>query len=394
MVLYPASDFLLRCQKKYAMWYGERPCDGRSLEVKSLAEVALDVAKRKKPRLGYMKTASAASEEAMIRAHSDSVQAAIAAVQAGAGETTTTVLGHRLGASSSPQASPGDMVSDMAQEAWTMRKKRKEAQTSLAAGSQPDLQFYGQSAATGAASSQSLPSTPSGMRALLSGIAQEPQSSEPIDSQWDWSVAAQAVAKQRQVAETRAQAQMLATAGKPAEFVDSKGGHMVPKPEGSTLHSTPGPEIPFRPSVLICKGAGTLKDVLPKPYVATAFPGKADIILVPQTTSSSAATLLARLDGARLLDLQGRLLHFKGSLQKQHMNLFVQDCFARHYPHHVQALEQCAIRSPRFKRQQEMVPRLTVERGPMPTEPRWPTKTFQLVASLSVAADSKNCVGP
>ena len=77
------------------------------------------MAKRKKTRLGCMITASAASEETMIRAHSDSVQAAIAAVQAGAGETTTTVLGHRLGASSSPQVSQGDMVSDMARATGT-----------------------------------------------------------------------------------------------------------------------------------------------------------------------------------------------------------------------------------------------------------------------------------
>ena len=33
MVLYPASDFLLRCEKKYSMWYGEKACDGRRLEV-------------------------------------------------------------------------------------------------------------------------------------------------------------------------------------------------------------------------------------------------------------------------------------------------------------------------------------------------------------------------
>ncbi|CAE7238318.1 unnamed protein product [Symbiodinium sp. CCMP2592] len=380
IVLHPASAYLLRVQKRYALWFGERAAAAWSLEVPTLQELAVQQAKAKRPRLYCPSPQHANSEKAQLEAHAASCMTAIAAVKTDVGPDTMTVLGKPLGIVPSG-ASHGDLMSSMAEEAWEMRKRRKTAQSQRSDGIEPQaLEFYGQHPSSGAASSQSLPSTPCGMRALLasqSGSAQDPDANDGLD----WSKGVKAVAKQAEVAEKMAQAQILAVPGQPAAFVDSKGGRMLPKPD-TKAQPEKVPQMPFRPVVIIRKGAEEARTWLPKPFNIGAFPGSCDVVLVPSVTSSSAEALLARLEGARLIDVDHRCVQYRGS-SKQHHLFYVQDCFARAYPKHTEVLLQCSIRSPMMRTGGVKVPRLTVQRSALPEEMKWPDRSFQLVRSLA-----------
>ena len=362
-------------------WYGERASKARSLEVPTLQEIAVEQAKAKKPRLYCAKPQHANSEKAQLEAHAASCKAAIAAVKTDVVPDTMTVLGQPLGIVPSGASHDG-LMSSMAEEAWEMRKRRKMAQSRRSQGIEPEaLQLYGQSTSSGAASSQSLPSTPSGMRALLasqSGSAQDPDAAGGLD----WSKGVKAVVKQAEVAEKRAQAQIVAIPGQPAAFVDSKGNRMLPKSDTKALPEKV-PEMPFRPVVIIRKGTEAAQAWVPKPVIIGTFPGKADVVLVPSVTSSSAEALLARLEGARLIDLENRCTHFKGTMHKQRYLFYIQSDFARAYPKHTHVLEQCSLRSSLMKTGGVKTPRLMVERGALPEELKWPDRSFQLVCSLT-----------
>ncbi|CAE7568290.1 unnamed protein product [Symbiodinium sp. CCMP2592] len=328
-VLHPATPYLLKCQRLYSQWFGERASVGRSLEVASLADLGKSMVQQKKPRLKASKACSKSSEAEQLKQHTASCNAAVAQIKSG--DVPETVLGTVL-----PAPGPTkNMLGDMADEAWQMRKRRK-------------LQDAEPKPVPDVASSSA--STPSAMAALL---ASKPASDNNDVDGLDWSKAVAAVKKQAEVAEKRAAAQAAAVPGQPASFVDSTGGSMLVKPEGAPLRQPAVPKaLPLHPTVLLGEGVRKSRRLpLPSGCVFTNFPKTADIVLVSSVTAAweTAEALLARLEGAWLQDLENRKVKFNGSMHKQHFIFFITGSFAAAHPQHSRALQACCERSPLMK---------------------------------------------
>ena len=368
IVLHPATDYFLKCQKRYACWFGEKASDGRSLEVMGLADLAKNQVKASKPRLSLPKASSEHSEAMQLKKHRTSCEAAVDQLKSS--NAAETILGTALPASESRK----NLLGEMAEEAWQMRTRRKTGEEPAAL---PDI-------------STSSASAPSAMAAMLA--SQPPKNGDADDM--DWSEAVQAVKKQAQVAETRARAQAKAVAGRPAAFVDSKGGMMQVKPvEDKNAENDSQmkiPSLPLRPSVLLGPGLQR-SDQLPLPSgcIFTQVPHKSDIVLVNSLTAAweSVEGLLARMDGARFQDLENRSVVFRGSLSKQHFVFFVTESFKAAHPEHLRVLEACATRSPQMKSAQAkgLVKRLELYDGTIRGFGKpllWPGRTYELVAQV------------
>ncbi|CAE7250181.1 unnamed protein product [Symbiodinium sp. CCMP2592] len=369
-VLHPSTPYLLRAQKLYGQWFGERASAGRSLQVASLSELGVAQVKAKKPRLGGPRTLQNDSEAAQLGQHRQSCMAAISQLQSGAG--TETILGAEL-----PRPEPQKQVlSQMADAAWEMSKRRKTKQD-------PEpLPVIADTV-----------STPTAMASLLAGkpsSASSSSTSVPVDDAIDWTQAVSAVQKQAQVALQRQQAQVQGKPGQPTAFVDSKGGGMTVIPDGPVSEPQPGRKVPTLPlKPILLRGPGAEKSSL-KGCIPATFPDKPDIVLVSSITShwESPEGLLARLEGARFRDLEtSREVFFRGATQCQHFVLYVSDSFAKQHPVHLQALEACASRSPLMfsSRAKGKVKRLEVHTGytALPEELLFPEFTYLLVAKVS-----------
>ena len=376
-VLHPATPYFLKCQKRYAEWFGERASAGRSLEVPGLSELGKNMVKAKKPRLSLSKSSSPRSEAMQLQRHGESCAAAIDAMKSG--KALETVIGTTI---SHPDPSSKNMLADMAQEAWRMRKRRR-------AGEEPS------SVAAGSADASA--STPTAMGALLQS---RPLPDQAAADGIDWTNAVQAVQAQAAVAEKRAAAQAKAHPKEPASFVDSKGGLMQVKADDKLSKADKilrPPPVPHCPVVMVGPGVDRSQTLpIPEDSRFTKFPLKADIVLVSSVTRcwDTAEALLARLEGAMLQDLAGKKVVFQGSMHKQQFIFWLTATFASTYPEHTRVLEDCSARSPVMKSAsaKAYIKRLDVRMlraGESSKQTLWPSRTYELVAVKHPSDKSK-----
>ena len=352
-VVYPASNLLLKAQRKYAEWYGVRTQPGRSWEVCGPKDLASARIKAGKPRLAPSKQSNTAgkSEKQQLEAHARSCREAIAEVQAG--RSAEGILGPvDLAGHGAPKKR---LLEDAAAACWELRSASKSRDSG---GS---LAFVGQSA-SGAASSTSVPCGPDAS-------------------------AQKAIAVQEEVLAKRRKAAERAVPGKPIEYVDSQGGAMrfkASKPE--TKQSKP-PKFPAEPRILLATSKPAAQ-VLPPNGTRVSLGHCSDIVVVESILLNfdAAEALQARLDGAHLVDLAGRSLCFQGAMKQLHLVLLVAETFASSHPSHTVVLEKCSARSPRMKVQgeSELLKRFDVKCTDfVPDTLRWPTLTYKLVAEVN-----------
>ena len=120
-VVHPASQVLLRAQRLYAAYFGEKPGKARDMEAHSPTSLSRQRLLAQKPRLTICKDKSDKSEKATLEKHAASCAAAASKVREGG--VMEGVLGDIP--SSDGGASESGILNSMAQAAWHMRKERK-----------------------------------------------------------------------------------------------------------------------------------------------------------------------------------------------------------------------------------------------------------------------------
>ena len=120
-VVHPASQVLLRAQRLYAAYFGEKPGKARDMEAHSPTSLSRQRLLAQKPRLTIFKEKSDKSEKATLEKHAASCAAAASKVREGG--VMEGVLGDIP--SSAAGASESGILNSMAQAAWHMRKERK-----------------------------------------------------------------------------------------------------------------------------------------------------------------------------------------------------------------------------------------------------------------------------
>ena len=189
LIVHPASQYFLKAQKKYAVYFGEKPgVASRSMELSSPSKLAKQRIKSLKPRLmpDQKTKASDKSELARLAQHAEGVKAAVARVKQGG------ICDTEVGRIELPSAGQREKtgLSAMAEEAWDLRKRRRAGGKPEAGSTKfqdpSDHVFFGQNPATGAASSSSLPATQRGLDNLLShessNLRPNPQSTQTPSS--------------------------------------------------------------------------------------------------------------------------------------------------------------------------------------------------------------------
>ena len=210
----------------------------------------------------------------------------------------------------------------------------------------------------------------------------------------DWSVSDQAIQQQQKVTAARREAQLASAAGKPTAFVDSKGGLMRARPLRPPMAQAAPPLPPsfklhsMSDEVLAAVRA---RRVWPpdSSFQRVRLGTAADMILVGSVLQdyNSPQALQARLDGARLVDKTGRLLHFRCSMQMCHSVIFVSQAFQDAYPLHFRVLHACASRSPTIGKDKN--PRLEIRNGVPDERLKFPSRTFYAVLSNESAEPCK-----
>ncbi|CAE7650905.1 unnamed protein product [Symbiodinium sp. CCMP2592] len=333
-VLFPPTPFLLRAQRTYATWFGEKASKARDVRPASFSEQVLARAKAAKPRLESTRQRSQNSETAWLESHAGACKAAVAALST-VDSHAEGVLGNRV-------------VNPMQSGGW--QQKTAHERTTL------DEQM---------------------------GI--------------DWSTADKAIEQQQAVAQKRRQTQAMSARTGPTPFVDSKGGLMRAKPVTLPAAKT-CPPLPRKFKLLsesdqVLLAVQARRD---KPWpVDTSFERvprlgvRADMVLVGSVLGDydSAAALQARLDGARLADKTGRVLRFRPGMELCHSVIYMSQSFRDAYPKHVRVLHACAARAPSIGKDKN--PRLDVRLGLPGADERlkFPANTFHLGLSTEVSEE-------
>ena len=329
--------------------YGKRSSTARSLQVPSLTELAQDRALKAKPRIPPRRERSSLSEKAQLEISKLKADGAAVNVLGGTSELDTSHEKRGL--------------ASLAEEAWQTLKQRKILHHPQSHAAQEQA-----SGSTGASSSSSVPT------ALTQVVGKDLPDS-------DWSRAADAIRRQAKVGALRKEAFLSAKPGEPAAFIDSKGGQMKRKAELAQERPVEAPRLADNPVILFATTPGARKpEHVPSRHIKTTFPDPMDAVVVTSLTWcwDTPEALLARLEGAHLLDESGKKVVFKGV---KHNVLYVDPSFAETHPRHMQALEAYARRSP-LTRQRD--PRLQVLRESMPEakELKWPSLTHLVVAKV------------
>ncbi|CAE7737112.1 unnamed protein product, partial [Symbiodinium sp. CCMP2592] len=373
-VLFPPTPFLLRAQRTYATWFGEKASKARDVRPASFSEQVLARAKAAKPRLESTRQRSQNSETAWLESHAGACKAAVAALST-VDSHAEGVLGNRV---VNPNLADGNrkrLMSEAADETWEVQQEKKQKQ-SASANAQSNQK---QTAAN--ASGHGRPPEPSGDATGSSGTTRtqvriwQSEVGTTLDEQMgiDWSTADKAIEQQQ------------------------AGGLMRAKPVTLPAAKT-CPPLP-RKFKLLSESDQVLLAVQArrdKPWpVDTSFERvprlgvRADMVLVGSVLGDydSAAALQARLDGARLADKTGRVLRFRPGMELCHSVIYMSQSFRDAYPKHVRVLHACAARAPSIGKDKN--PRLDVRLGLPGADERlkFPANTFHLGLSTEVSEE-------
>ena len=153
-VLFPATSFLIRAQRTYANWYGERWSDARDSLPASAKDQALARARAAKPRMSVGTDPGKLSEARQLQQHTDSCRLAVARLRKDAGKEVDGVLGQKMVLEDS--VGKKRLMADAAAMSWDVRKARKLKQ------SEPEGSRTGDDFALEIPSSSSAPAAPTG----------------------------------------------------------------------------------------------------------------------------------------------------------------------------------------------------------------------------------------
>lgn len=122
-VLFPPTAFLLRAQRTYATWFGEKATQARDVRPASFSDQVLARAKAAKPRLESTRQRSKNSETAWLESHAGACKAAVAALSNMDSQTEGVLgSGNRVVGNSDRKR----LMSEAADETWEVQKEKKQ----------------------------------------------------------------------------------------------------------------------------------------------------------------------------------------------------------------------------------------------------------------------------
>ncbi|CAE7948966.1 unnamed protein product [Symbiodinium sp. KB8] len=186
-------------------------------------------------------------------------------------------------------------------------------------------------------------------------------------------------------------------AGNLVPYVDSKGGVYQRKPPVPAPTAIKAPILPELIKVSVASASGNAVPIWRRYCIATSV-SEADVVLLPNADQDlhSPTALEARLWGKRVVDRQwlrskmsdGLCVCFEAALER-HLYLHLHETFQHDHPQHTETLLSSVKAFKRKGRKKCLV----VETGNMPTEPKHPRLTYQVVSlreEARIAADSKD----
>ena len=366
MVLYPATAYLLKAQKRYETWFGARESVARSVDPLSAKELASQRVLQAKPRLSSIGKSHELSEKRQLQKHAESCHKAVQKARSLTADGSSVVVQGVLGEMTlTPQKRPLELQ-DTAAAMWDMHKRRKQRRED------PEAPAAG----TGAA-------------------RHVEQSAVDIQMGIDWTEANSAMAVQKEVLDKKMEARTWTLPNHPVPYVDSKGGLMRPKGVHREARQEP-PELPLPAHLKVLKtpevdrgtalaAGGTLVRLGHKAHLVFVKSLLLDLV--------SPECFQARLDGSEVKDTSGRSLHYRG-VHDIHIVLYVTTPFQETYPAHTSVLRACCSRSPTVGPAKAKVPRLEVYfTDDVPDTIRLPSLTYKVVVSHGpqcVRKDVKN----